>query len=101
MTTAKRHFAPQRSRQRSPHNPLILSRQDWDMSESNLENALARVADDLSSAADAIREEVAHHPDLLAPGSGFPDNTAGHTEQSDRPGGRRITRRFAPKSCHS
>jgi hypothetical protein len=30
------------------------------------ENALARVADDLSSAAEAIREEVAHHGDLLA-----------------------------------
>ena len=52
------------------------------MSESNLENALARVADDLSSAAEAIREEVAHHGDLLAPDSCVPDGTAGQTERS-------------------
>lgn len=46
------------------------------MSEANLESALARVADDLSSAAEAIREEVANRGKLLAPDSSPPDGTA-------------------------
>jgi hypothetical protein len=81
----QRRNAPRRAATVSPAvtaPSLILSRQDWDMSESNLENALARVADDLSSAAEAIREEVAHHGGLLAPDSWIPDDTAGQTERS-------------------
>jgi hypothetical protein len=39
------------------------------MSEANLERVLARVADDLSSATEAIRDEVANCGKLLAPDS--------------------------------
>jgi hypothetical protein len=52
------------------------------MSESNLESALARAAEDLSSAAEAIREAVVHYGDPLVPDSCSPDATSSHTERS-------------------
>lgn len=53
------------------------------MSEANLESALARVADDLSSATEAIREEVANHGELLAPDSSPPDGDGQPASSND------------------
>lgn len=52
------------------------------MSESTLESALARVADDLSLATEAIREEIANHGEHLAPNSCRSQGTQSASEQS-------------------